>query len=272
MGAVTLITGCSTGIGRATALHMAREGYDVIATMRNPDKSGDSLAAEAKAAGAELHVMPLDVTDRKSVDACTSEVLRAKGRIDVLVNNAGIGSLSVVEKTSEALARDTFETNFFGALWMMQAVLPGMRERRSGTIVNVTSVAGRFNVAGQSMYCASKFALESLSECLAIEVREFGIRIVIIEPGAFKTEIVARGALTQVDDDSPYATTERRLANRYKGAAANGGDPTILAVALERAVSADTTTLRHAVGIGAEMITARASLSDEQWIDLSSRL
>ena len=225
MGAVTLITGCSTGIGRATALCMARKGYDVIATMRNPNKTGDSLAAEARATGAELGVMPLDVTDRKSVDECIAEVVRDKGRIDVLVNNAGTVELSVVEKTSEALARDTFETNFFGALWMILAVLPGMRERRSGTIVNVSSVAGRVAVMGQSMYCASKFALESLSEVLAIEVREFGIRIVIIEPAMIKTEIVRRAAVTQVDEHSPYAWTERRLAAIYANAAATGADP-----------------------------------------------
>jgi NAD(P)-dependent dehydrogenase (short-subunit alcohol dehydrogenase family) len=249
---------------------MGRKGYNVIATMRNPEKSGDSLAAEAKATGAELSIMPLDVTDRKSIDAGIGEVLKAKGRIDILVNNAGVVELSVVEKTSEALARETFETNFFGALWMMKAVLPGMRERRSGTIVNVSSVAGRVAVMGQSMYCASKSALESLSECLAIEVREFGIRIVIIEPGMFKTEMVGRAAGTQVDDASPYARTERRLAAIYANAVANGADPTIAAEAIELAISAETATLRHAVGVGAGMIAMRNGLSDEQWIELSS--
>ena len=271
MGAVTLITGCSTGIGRATALNMARKGYDVIATMRDPSKSGDSLAAEARATGAELGIMPLDVTHRASVDACIAEVLRDKGRIDVLVNNAGTVGVSVVETTSEALARGTFETNFFGALWMMQAVLPEMRERRSGTIVNVSSVAGRVAVMGQSMYCASKFALESLSEVLAIEVREFGIRIVIIEPGPFKTEMVGRAAVAQVDDQSPYARTERRLAATYANIAATGGDPATAAEAIERAVSAETATLRHVVGPGAARVIAfRNGLSDEQWIELSA--
>ena len=270
MGAVTLITGCSSGIGRATALHMASKGYDVIATMRDPTKSGDSLAAEARASGAELSIMPLDVTDRTSVDACVGEVLRTKAHIDVLVNNAGFVELSVVEKTSEALARDTFETNFFGALWMIQAVLPGMRERRSGTIVNVSSVAGRVAVLGQSMYCASKAALESLSEVLAIEVREFGIRVVIIEPGMFKTEMVLRAARTQVDAQSPYAKTERRLAAIYTNGAPNAADPATVGEAIERAVSAETTTLRHPVG-DAGMIASRKALSDEQWIELSAR-
>ena len=270
MGDVTLITGCSTGIGRSTALHMARKGYDVIATMRDPKKSGDSLAAEARATGAELRVMPLDVTDRTSVDLCVGEVLRTKGHIDVLVNNAGFVELSVVETTSEALARNTFETNFLGALWMIQAVLPGMRERRSGTIVNVSSVAGRVGVLGQSMYCASKAALESLSEILAIEVREFGIRVAIIEPGPFRTAMVGRAAVSQFDDQSPYARTERRIAAIYADVAATGADPMIAAEAIERAVSADATTLRHPVG-DAGMIATRNALSDEQWIELSTR-
>lgn len=124
---------------------------------------------------------------------------------------------------------------------------------------------------GQSMYCASKFALESLSEVLAIEVREFGIRIVIIEPGMFKTEMVGRAASTQVDDQSPYVRTERRLAAVYANGAATGADPMIAAEAIERAICAETTTLRHAVGIGAaRTIAVRNGLSDEQWIELSS--
>jgi NAD(P)-dependent dehydrogenase (short-subunit alcohol dehydrogenase family) len=249
---------------------MARKGYDFNANKSDPRKSGDALVAEARAAGAELRVMPLDVTDRSSIDACVGEVLKTKGQIDVLVNNAGIVELSVVETTSEALARDTFEANFFGALWMMQEVLPGMRERRAGSIVNVTSVAGRMAVPGQSMYCASKAALESLSEVLAIEVRQFGIRVVIIEPGPFKTDMIDRATRTKLDEHSPYAKTERRLAAIYENVAATGQDPATVGEAIERAVSAETTTLRHPVGDGG-MIASRNALSDEQWIELSAR-
>src|SRR5207237_3332245 len=121
--------------------------------------------------------------DGAAINRCVAEIEKAKGRIDVLVNNAGVGELSTVERSSEELVQATFETNFFGPLRLIQAVLPAMRERKNGTIVNVSSIAGRIAVPGQSMYSASKFALEALSEALAIEVRAFNIRVALIEPG-----------------------------------------------------------------------------------------
>src|SRR6266487_441991 len=157
MTKVTLITGTSTGIGRATALHMARMGYDVVATMRDPERAGAALRDAAKDASMQLTVMPLDVTDGAAIDRCIADIQKAKGPIDVLINNAGVGELCPVERSSEALVRSTFETNFFGPLRLIQAVLPAMRERTSGTIVNVSSIAGRIAVMGQSMYSASKF-------------------------------------------------------------------------------------------------------------------
>src|SRR5205823_2017354 len=131
MSKVTLITGTSTGIGRATALHMARLGYDVIATMRDPTRSGEALRDAAKDAGVQLTVMALDVTDGAAIDRCVAAIEKAKGRIDVLVNNAGVGELWPVERSSEELVRATFETNFFGPLRLIQPLLPGMRERKS---------------------------------------------------------------------------------------------------------------------------------------------
>src|SRR5437868_8368597 len=154
MTKVTLITGTTTGIGRATALHMARTGYDVIATMRDPARSGDALRDAAKDAGVQLTVMPLDVTDGAAIDRCVADIQKSKGRIDVLINNAGVGELCPIERASEGHVLSTFETNFFGPLHLIQAVLPGMRERKSGTIVNVSSIAGRIAVMGQAMYSA----------------------------------------------------------------------------------------------------------------------
>src|SRR5581483_4260201 len=198
MALVTLITGCSTGIGFETALLMAERGYRVYATMRNPDAGAAALQDAAKAAGVRLEIAPLDVTDQRSVDRCVAAILEAEGRVDVLVNNAGLGELRPLELTTDEETRRIFDTNVFGPLRLMRAVLPGMRERRSGTIVNVSSVAGRFGAFGQTLYCGSKHALEAISEGLAIEVRAFGVRVAIIEPGLFNTPIIgkAMGALS----------------------------------------------------------------------------
>ena len=271
MGGVTLITGTSTGIGRATALHMAREGYDVVATMRDPARSGEALRDAAKAAGAELAVVKLDVTDGAAIDRCVADIVKEKGRIDVLVNNAGIGELHVVERTSDALARSTFETNFFGPLRLIQAVLPGMRERGAGTIVNVSSIAGRIAVMGQSMYSASKFALEALSEALAIEVRPFNIRVALVEPGIFRTEIVARAAATTLDPGSPYAATERRSAGVYVQGLRTGGDPQTVAEMIVQAITTGDPKLRYTVGADAEpFLRGRQRITDEEWIEFGA--
>ena len=272
MTKVTLITGTRTGIGRATALHMAGMGYDVIATMRDPARSGDALWSAAKEAGVQLEVMPLDVTDPAALDRCVAEIQKSKGRIDVLVNNAGVGELCPVERASEAHVRSTLETNFFGPLRLIQALLPGMRERKSGAIVNVSSIAGRIAVPGQSMYSASKFALEALSEALAIEVRAFNIRVALIEPGVFRTEMVTRAAQSNLDPDSPYAAIERRQATIYvQGLATTAGDPQTVAETIERAISTDEPKLRYTVGADAEpFLQGRNRITDEEWVEFGA--
>ena len=272
MTKVTLITGTSTGIGRATALHMARMGYDVIATMRDPARSGDALWSAAQEAGVQLEVMPLDVTDPAAIDRCVADIQKSNGRIDVLVNNAGVGELWPVERSSEELVRSTFDTNFFGPLRLIQALLPGMRERKSGAIVNVSSIAGRIAVPGQSMYSASKFALEALSEALAIEVRAFNIRVALIEPGVFRTEMVTRAAQSNLDPDSPYAAIERRQATIYvQGLATTAGDPQTVAETIERAISTDEPKLRYTVGADAEpFLQGRNRITDEQWLEFGA--
>jgi NAD(P)-dependent dehydrogenase (short-subunit alcohol dehydrogenase family) len=269
---ITLITGTSTGIGFETALHMARSGYRVYATMRNPDAGAAALRDAAKAAGAQLEVAQLDVTDAASVDRCVRDILKAEGRIDVLVNNAGIHELRVVEQTTDAFTQEIFETNVFGPLRLMRAVLPGMRERRSGTIVNVSSVAGRIGAFAQTLYCGTKHALEAISEGLAIEVREFGIRVAIIEPGIFNTPIVQK-AFAGADDDqsSPYAAIDRRIAGIYAAGAAADAHPRAVAEAIERAVSSEDPKLRYPVGVDATVfLDGRARLSDEEWVEFGA--
>ena len=172
------VTGTSTGIGFATAESLARAGHDVIATMRNPDRA-PALAELARRDNLSIAVMPMDVDSDASVTGTIGEVLATRGRIDVLVNNAGVGGAGSVEETRLATFRQVMETNYFGALRCLQAVLPGMRARKSGLIINVTSIAGRIASTGQPAYSASKFALGALSECLAAEVKGHGIRVAI---------------------------------------------------------------------------------------------
>jgi NAD(P)-dependent dehydrogenase (short-subunit alcohol dehydrogenase family) len=272
MPLVTLITGTSTGIGFETALYMAQRDYRVYATMRSPDAGGSALRDAAKSAGTALEIAQLDVTDAKSTDRCVRDILKAEGRIDVLVNNAGLGELGVVEYTTDDGASQMFETNVFGPLRLMRAVLPGMRERRSGTIVNVSSVAGRIGAFGQALYGGSKHALEAISEGLAIEVRAFGIRVAVIEPGLINTPIIgkATGALPR-DDASPYAAVERRIAGIYAAGAAANVHPRIVAEAIERAVAIDTPKLRYPVGVDSTVfLEGRARLSDEEWIEFGA--
>jgi NAD(P)-dependent dehydrogenase (short-subunit alcohol dehydrogenase family) len=271
-GKVTLITGTSTGIGFATALLLAEKGYNVFATMRDPGRGGGALETAAKKAGAKLNIAKLDVDDPASGERCINVVLAKEGRIDVLINNAGIGELGVVEDATDAFAKATFETNFFGPLRLTRAVLPGMRERRSGTIVNVSSVAGIISGMAQSIYCATKHALESISESLALEVREFGIRVAIIEPGIFKTPIIAKaiGAVAG-HETSPYATSERRIAAIYAQGGEVGGEPETVAEAILHAIETDAPKLRYPVGIDAPVfLEGRRKISDEEWVEFGA--
>jgi NAD(P)-dependent dehydrogenase (short-subunit alcohol dehydrogenase family) len=272
MPPITLITGCSTGIGFATALHLAQSGYRVYATMRNPDTGAAALQDAAKAVGADLQVWQLDVTDQKSVDRCIGGLLKTEGRVDVLVNNAGIAELRCLEETTDEFTHAIFETNVFGALRTMRAVLPGMRERGSGTIVNVSSVAGRIGAFGQTLYCGTKHALEAISEGLAIEVRAFGIRVAIIEPGIFNTPMVVKAEASMSGErTSPYAATERRLNGIYGAGLAANAHPKAVAEAIEHAISTEQPKLRYPVGIDATVfLEGRARLTDEEWLDFGA--
>ena len=270
----TLITGTSTGIGFETALQLARAGHDVYATMRSPERGGAALRAAADAEGLKLHIVQLDVDDPISVERAVAEVLAKAGQIDVLVNNAGIGDLCVVEQTTDEMAHAMFETNFFGALRLIRAVLPAMRERRSGTIVNVSSVAGRVASMGNGLYAATKHALEAASESLALEVKPFGIRVAIIEPGFFNTPIITKATSTiAFDETSPYVVAERRIHTIYSSATATGGDPRVVAQAIEHAIATDDPKLRYLVGADAQVFAdGREKVSDENWLEFGREM
>ncbi|TAJ72594.1 MAG: SDR family oxidoreductase, partial [Gallionellaceae bacterium] len=179
---VVLITGASSGIGLATALHFARQGHEVYAGVRNPATATELTEAIAKEKLA-IRAVVIDVNADTSVKLGVGKVLEAAGRIDVLVNNAGIGGGGPIEDVPVDWVKTLFETNYFGVIRMIQAVLPGMRARQSGAIINVSSVFGRLVLAGHGYYAATKYALEAMSEALAQEVQVFGIRVAIIEPG-----------------------------------------------------------------------------------------
>jgi NAD(P)-dependent dehydrogenase (short-subunit alcohol dehydrogenase family) len=261
---IALVTGCSTGIGFATAVALARVGHEVFAGMRNPTKSPElaELAAKEKLS---VTVVPLDVDSDESVRNGVQQILAAGGSIDVLVNNAGISGRGPVEEADISHFREVMETNFFGALRCTQAVLPGMREKKSGHILNVSSVAGRMALSPQVPYAASKFALEAMSEILAQEVRRFGILVAIIEPGVIATPIFSK---TPPRQWSSYYPQSKRLLTLFRASLQNPTPPSIVADKIVEIVKTRNHTLRHPVGPDAQgFLDWRSSMTDEQWIE-----
>jgi len=258
---VALITGASTGIGFATAEAMARAGFDVFAAMRNPGAAPE-LAELARKDKLPVRVITMNVDSDASVKSGVESVLAARGRIDVLVNNAGVGGGGTVEETPLAMFRAVMETNFFGALRCTQAVLPGMRERRSGHVVNISSVAGRMAMSPQAPYAASKWALEALSETLAQEGKAFGIRVAIIEPGVIATPIFGK---REHFAPSEHYAQPRRMQAMFQAAATNASLPSVVGEKIVEIVRSRSDALRHPVGAGAaEILGARAAMTDER--------
>ncbi len=270
---LALVTGTSTGIGFATALHLARHGYAVVATMRNLAKAGP-LESAARAEGLPLALRELDVTSQESIDRAVAATREREGAVDVLVNNAGIGGATPLELTPEAEHRAMFEANYWGPIRMIQAVLPAMRERRSGCIVNVTSIAGRVATPNQIAYSASKHALAAASEALAHEVAAFGVRVAVIEPGVVQTAIFENSAgATRYDKTSPYRQIMRRNGKLFAAGFRNPGQPETVAAAILEAITTDRPRLRYPVGVDAEGLAAgRARISDEEWVAMGGEL
>lgn len=261
---VILITGASTGIGLATAVTLARAGHEVVATMRNPMALRELVEIALKE---KLRVWPtaMDVDDDASVKKTVSQTLKDRGRIDVLVNNAGIAVMGAIEELPLQEFRKVMETNFFGALRCIQAVMPGMRERKSGCIVNVTSIAGRIAAAPQAAYASSKWALEALSEILAQEVKPFNIRVAIIEPGVIATPIF--GKAKEISPSTHYVH-EKRIAAIFAAALRNPTSPYVVAEKIREIVDGKSWQLRYLVGPdAAPLLQKRSSVTDEEWID-----
>lgn len=242
---VWLITGCSRGLGRELALEVLKRGYRAVVTARNPAKLEEFAARYPDS----CLTAELDVTDSEQRQAVVKSTEARFGGIDVLVNNAGYGYLAAVEEGEDEEVRALFETNFFGLVALINGVLPGMRARRKGHIVNVSSVGGLIGLPGVGYYNATKFALEGLSEALAAEVAPLGIRVTIVEPGPFRTDWAGASLRTPKDAIADYAATagaRRRMIQGYSGK--QPGDPVRAAAAIINAVEAPEPPLRLLLG------------------------
>lgn len=262
--ATVLVTGTSTGIGFATALAFGRAGHTVAAAMRDPDRAPE-LARVAAAENLPITVFTMDVDADASVREATGRIAKEIGPVDVLVNNAGIERRGSVEELPLAEFRAAMETNYFGVIRCVQAVLPVMRQRRSGCIISVSSLAGRFAASPQAPYAASKFALEALCECLAQEVKPFNIRVAIVEPGIIDTAMARQVSIASGSSLYPH---ERRFAALFTASLENPVLPSLVAEKVREIAASETWQLRHLVGPDAAAFLAwRQAMSDEAWVD-----
>jgi NAD(P)-dependent dehydrogenase (short-subunit alcohol dehydrogenase family) len=266
---VTVVTGANSGIGRATAIHLAGRGHTVYGTVRSVDRATklNTLAADA---GVVVKLVELDVADDDSVKAGFARIMGEADRVDVLVNNAGVGGNGVVEEVPIATYAEVMNVNLYGALRCLKEVLPGMRARRQGSIVNITSITGRLAALAQAPYVASKWAFEGVSEQLAQELARFGIRVAIIEPGLTKSAIFAKN-VNSTEAGSDYEPHLRRMFEFYAAGHDQATDPFEVARIVEHAITTDRPTLRYAVSWGGpEILSARRRITDEQWVDLGA--
>jgi len=252
MEKVALVTGSSSGIGFETALALARENYFTFASMRNTDKA-EKIQEIAKKENLNLVVIELDVDKEESIKSAVKKIQEQKGRIDVLVNNAGYGLFGCVEDITIGDLKAQFETNFFGVVRLIQEIAPSMRKQGSGIIVNVSSVAGRIGFPGTPAYISSKFALEGLSECLRYELSPFGIKTIIIEPGVIKTNFFSSMKVTEAKQDSPYKEITEKVMNGVKMMSEMGTPPDEVAKTIVNAIKTEDPLPRYIVGSDASM-------------------
>ncbi|MEX1255453.1 MAG: SDR family oxidoreductase [Dehalococcoidia bacterium] len=253
---VVLITGCSSGIGKVTALEFARRGDTVFATMRDLSK-GAALHGEAAGAGLDVGLLALDVTDDASVRVAVETVIERAGRIDVLVNNAGMGAHGAVEEFADEEVLRAFDANVFGVVRLVRAVAPHMRGQRSGTIINISSIAGRVATAFGGIYAGAKHALEGLSDALYYELHPFGVRVIVVEPGAFATQFSSNRLLARGSGaGSPYAALDRQFGQAMGRRPGSGqsADPQVVATLIADIATAEGPERRYLVGQDAQLI------------------
>src|SRR5215212_2648743 len=270
---VAVVTGSSTGIGYETALTLARNGFYTYATIRNLEgDSEEKVTNISKSENLPLQVIKLDVNNDKSVIDAIDRIIQEKKRIDVTINNAGYALVGAFEETSKDDILAQFETNFFGATRIMQAVIPIMRKQRSGKIVNITSMGGRIAIPLDSIYHATKFALEGLSESIQYELEPFGIKVILIEPGAVGSNFWKNLKMaTKIADPniSVYRKLENNISEALKQMVQNTIPSSQVAKVILQAVISDNPEFRYVVGEDATMIIeARRNMSDREFQNL----
>lgn len=238
MKKVVLITGGSSGIGKSVGEFLLEKGFTVYGTSRNPQKISNH----------PFKLVALDVTDVETIDAAINEVISNEGRLDVLVNNAGMGITGPIEETPTEEMRNVFNTNLFGAIDVMKAVLPQMRTQKSGLIINVTSIAGYMGLPFRGIYSATKGALEIVTEAIRMEVKSFGIQVTNVAPGDFATNIASGRYHTPVFENSPYKKTYQENLNLMDAHVDSGSDPMEMATAIYKIIQTPNPKIHYKVG------------------------
>jgi len=262
-----LITGTSSGIGLATAVELGRSGHTVFATMRDPRRA-PQLGQIVEEMRLSVSISIMDVDSDESVSNVIGEIHNQGGALDVLINNAGVERMGSIEELPMEAFRSVMETNYFGTLRCIQAVVPLMRQKRSGCIINVTSVAGKIALSPMAPYTASRFALEALSEVLAQELKPHNIRVAIVQPGIIDTSMARRVAEPSAASLYPQAN---RIAGLFQASLASPRPPSIVAQKIREIIETGTWSLRHPAGPDAEPFLGwRASMTDDGWVDWGS--
>ena len=273
---VAVVTGSSSGIGYETSLTLARNGFHTYATMRKVDGGGAGGSKQitdiAKNENLPLQVIQLDVNNDKSVTEAINRIANEKGRIDIVINNAGYDLMGALEETSIDEIKGQFETNFFGAVRVIEAVIPMMRKQGGGVIVNITSLGGRISFPLNSPYHATKFALEGLSESIQYELEPFGIKVIVIEPGGVGSNFLKNLKMSTKTSDplnSPYRSMQNSMSEYFKQWAQNLTHPSEVAKVILQAVTTDNPDFRYVVGKDAAMaLESRRNMSDREFQNL----
>jgi NAD(P)-dependent dehydrogenase (short-subunit alcohol dehydrogenase family) len=265
---VAIVTGSAAGIGYEIAIHLAKNGFRTYASMRNLQKA-NGITEMAKNENLPLSLIQLDVTDDISITKAIDKVINESGRIDVLVNNAGYGLIGSIEDMSVEELKAQYETNVFGTFMVTKAVLPYMRKQHGGSIINISSIAGRIALPMYSAYVSTKFAIEGFSESMAYELEPFGIKVAIIEPGAIKTNFRREQAAKGSSEDSPYSSMMQSPSKAIEKMLKHRLYPEEVAKAVIQAIENPKPKLRYIVGKDAEeLIELRRKISDEEFFHM----
>jgi short-subunit dehydrogenase len=261
-----LVTGCSSGIGYATSLVLSRNNFMTYGSVRDLSKSG-KIQKIIENEGLPLKIIHIDVNDNKSIEVAIQKILFESGRIDILVNNAGYGMFGPIEDITVADIKEQFETNFFGAIRLIKTIVPIMRKQGNGIIVNISSMVGRFAVPLNAAYVSSKFALEGFSESISYELEEFGIKVILVEPGVVRTDFFQNLKIKGTDSKSPYHQLMEKRIGLLKTAMENSTSSNDVANIILHALDSKDPVFRYIIGNDAtNCIRMRKSLSDREFM------